>query len=255
MRKMKKVLRLAVAFVALFGVQMNTVAQSTSLRVPDNDDILVRTIDANSPYYIDRLLAKYYAAEEPLTDEEYFYLYYGFAYSEAYRPLEPNPADNLVMTIVEEVMGNPTEEAMLRLVDAALQVMERDPFSPKNLNLLAFAYGSLGDSENERKCYDRLEGILRTIEKSGTGETEDSPKHVLMFSHAADVIYARGLEIKSREVISRSCEYIFLPMRDDEGNLGYYFDFSRVYWVKSDVPQEPQKRGWTINNMPLKTKE
>lgn len=241
--------------MALCGVQTSVVAQSLSLRVPDNDDILVRTIDANSPYYIDRLLAKYYAADEPLTDEEYFYLYYGFAYSDTYRPLEPNPAEDRVMAIVEEIMGNPTEDAMLRLVDAALEVMERDPFSPKNLNLLAFAYGSLGDSENERRCYERLEGVLRTIENSGTGETEDSPKHILMFSHASDVIYARGLEIKSREVISRSCEYIFLPQRDDDGNLGYYFDFSRVYWVRSDLPTEPQKRGWRINDMPLKTKE
>ena len=141
---------------------------------------------------------------------------------------------------------------MLRLVDAALEYMERDPFSPKNLNLLAYAYGVLGDRENERRCYERLEGVLRTIQRSGTGESEDSPMHVLMFSHAADVLYSWGLDIKSREVVSRSCEYIFLPVKDEKGNLGYYFDFSRVYWVRSDAPQKPQKRGWTINNLPLK---
>lgn len=254
MKSVKRILRSVVLLT--FGLIMGSGAAmaqtSTERRVPDNDDILRRTIDADSPYHIDRLLTKYFVGEESLTDEEYHYLYYGYAYSDSYRPLEPIPAEDRVLAVVEEIMTNPTEERMRRLVEAGLEVMERDPFSPKNLNLLAFAYGSLGDSINERKCYNRLEGVLRTIESSGTGEKESSPMHVLMFSHAADVLYARGLEIKSREIVSRTCEYIFLPMKDNRGNLGYYFDFSRVYWVRSEEPEAPQKRGWKINDMPLK---
>ncbi len=221
------------------------------VRVPDNEDILVRTIDVASPYYLDALLAKYITGNQPLTDEEFHYLYYGYAYSEQYRPLEPIAAEDRVLAVVEEIMTEPTEERMQRLVECALEVMERDPFSPKNLNLLAFAYGSLGDAVNERKCHDRLEGVLRTIENSGSGVKESSPMHVLRFEHAADVIYARGLDVKRREVVSRTCEYIFLTMKDSEGNDGYYFDFSRVYWVKSDVPNRAEKRGWSINNIPL----
>ena len=34
-------------------------AMAQEMRVPDNDDILLRTIDAESPYYLDKLLAKY----------------------------------------------------------------------------------------------------------------------------------------------------------------------------------------------------
>ena len=225
-------------------------AEAQTLRVPDNEDILVHTIDIASPYYIDNLLAKYIAGEG-LTDEEYHYLYYGYAYSEQYRPLEPISAETKVLAVVEEIMTEPTEVRMQRLVESAMEVMERDPFSPKNLNLLAFAYGSLGDTINERKCYDRLEGVLRTIENSGSGEKESSPMHVLRFEHAADVIYARGLDMKKREIVSRTCEYIFLTMKDEKGNMGYYFDFSRVYWVKSEQPARTEKRGWTINNVPL----
>lgn len=235
------------AAVLLMGA---TAVKAQTLRVPDNEDILVRTIDIASPYYIDNLLAKYIAGES-LTDEEFHYLYYGYAYSEQYRPLEPIAAETKVLAVVEEIMTEPTEERMQRLVESAMEVMERDPFSPKNLNLLAFAYGSLGDAVNERKCYDRLEGVLRTIENSGSGEKESSPMHVLRFEHAADVIYARGLDVKKREVVSRTCEYIFLTMKDERGNMGYYFDFSRVYWVKGEQPARTEKRGWTINNVPV----
>ena len=253
MKCLRELKRCAVllAFGLVIGLSA-TMAQTTTPRVPDNDDILRRTIDADSPYHIDRLLTKYLTGDENLTSEEYHYLYYGYAYSDNYRQLEPIPAEDRVLMVMEEIMKEPTEVRMLRLVDAGLEVMERDPFSPKNLNLLAFAYGSLGDSINERKCYDRLEGVLKTIENSGTGAKESSPMHVLMFSHAADVLYARGLEIKNREIVSRTCEYIFLTMKDKNGSLGYYFDFSRVYWVRSEESELPQKRGWMINDMPLK---
>ncbi len=237
-----------VALLALCGFP----AQAQELRVPDNDDILLRTIDIESPYFLDRLMAKYLAGEQTLTDEEMHYLYYGYANSEVYKPLEPIVAEDRVLAVVEEIMTEPTEERMRRLVDSAMEVMESDPFSPKNLNLLAFAYGSLGDTINERKCFERMEGVLRTIEHSGTGERESSPMHVLRFEHAADVIYARGLDIKNREVVSRTCEYVFLTMKDQRGNLGYYFDFSRVYLVKSESPAKSEKRGWSINSIPLK---
>ena len=221
------------------------------MRVPDNEDILTRTIDIESPYFLDRLMAKYFAGEQTLTDEEMHYLYYGYAYSESYKPLEPISAEDRVLAVVEEIMTEPTEERMRRLVDSAMEVMERDPFSPKNLNLLAFAYGSLGDTTNERRCFERMNGVIRTIESSGTGEKESSPMHVLRFEHAADVIYARGLNIKKREVVSRTSEYIFLTMKDERGNMGFYFDFSRVYWVKNNNPQR-EERTWSINNMTLK---
>lgn len=243
---------LMAVLAAVLGVFPCSV-MAQSLRVPNNDDVLSRTIDADSPYYIDHLLSKYFAGDEPMSAEEMHYLYYGYAYSEFYKPLEPIPAEDKVLAVVEEIMTEPTDERMRRLVDAAMEVMERDPFSPKNLNFLAFAYGSLGDSVNERKCFGRLEAVLATIEASGRGEKESEPMHVLMFSHAADVLYARGLSIKSREVVSRTTEYIYLPMKDERGNLGYYFDFSRIYWVRSDEPVvQNEKRGWKLNDMPLK---
>lgn len=247
---MSKLFRFIVAAVTLVCGVASAAAQES--RVPDNEDILVRTIDIDSPYYIDRLMAKYLVWEEPLSAEEMHYLYYGYAYSDLYRPLEPISAEDKVLSIVEEIMSDPTEERMRRLVVAAQEVMERDPFSPKNLNFLAFAYGSLGDGKNERKCFERLEAVLRTIENSGSGVRESSPMHVLWFSHAADVLFAKGLSIKTREVVSRTVEYIFLTERDKEGNLGYYFDFSRVYWVRTELPEAKEKRGWRLNNMPLK---
>ena len=58
------------------------------LMVPDNEDILRRTIDSDSPYWLPRLLGRYLNGGEGLTDEEYHYLYYGYTYHENYKPVQ-----------------------------------------------------------------------------------------------------------------------------------------------------------------------
>ena len=242
-----------VALVASLGAVAQEVGQvADPVCVPSEEDILQRTIDSSSPYYLPRLLGLYLSGERPLTLEEYHYLYYGYAYTDDYKPLEPIEAETEVLVAMEKVMAEANGENIDQLIGAALRVMESDPFSPKNLNFLVYAYGLLGDKENEQLCYDRLDKVLRTIERSGSGTKESEPKHVLRFSHAADVLYARGVEIKRREVVSRTAEFIFLTQKDQFGQQGYYFDFSRVYWNKPEGEPKPQKRGWTLNNVPLK---
>ena len=219
---------------------------------PNNDRIFANINYVDSPFYYPNLILRYKEGKS-LSEQEYHHLYYGYAYSETYKPLEPLPAEEKVLGAMEVVMQEPTAENMQRVIDYGLQVMERDPFSPKNLNFLVYAYGSLGDTLNERRCFDRLNKVLDTIERSGSGAKENSPMHVLSFSHAADLIYARGQQIKRREVVSRTAEFIFLDTKDVLGNQGYYFDFSRIYWTKPDVQEAPkEKRGWTLNNIPIK---
>ena len=253
---MKNLLKTLFVSVALLSASLCAVAQevgdkSDKVRVPVEDDVLARTIDPTSPYYLPRLLGLYLSGERELSMEEYHYLYYGYAYSENYTPLDPISAEDDVLAAMESVMANPSEENLRRVVSCGMEVMESDPFSPKNLNFLVYAYGALGDTLNEQRCYDRLDKVLRTIEASGSGVKESEPKHVLRFSHAADVIYARGVDIKRREVVSRTAEFIFLTQKDQYGRQGYYFDFSRVYWNKPNTTTAPQKRGWTLNNVPL----
>ena len=59
--------------------------------VPDEDMILDRTMDAQSAFYYPALMMRYNAGDETLTDEDYHYLYYGYAYQDDYKPLATNP--------------------------------------------------------------------------------------------------------------------------------------------------------------------
>lgn len=60
-------------------------------KVPAEEDIQNKTMDAESPFYYPSLMMRYNAGDETLTDEDYHYLYYGYAYQESYKPLDSNP--------------------------------------------------------------------------------------------------------------------------------------------------------------------
>ena len=94
------------------------------VRVPVEEDVLARTIDPASPYYHPRLLGLYLSGERELSLEEYHYLYYGYAYSENYCPLEPIAAEDEVLAAMERVMANPSEENLMQVVECGLKVME-----------------------------------------------------------------------------------------------------------------------------------
>ena len=136
-------------------------------RVPDEEMILDRTLDAESPFYYPALMMRYNAGDT-LTDEEYHYLYYGFAYRDEYKPLATNPdLDKMLLLAAGLDPDRPDVATLESLISFGTDALARDPFSPKVLNLMSFAYGALGDKVREKAYADRMNGILRTIIDSG----------------------------------------------------------------------------------------
>ena len=139
-------------------------------KIPVEEDIIRQTLDSESPYYYPNLMLRYQSGDDSMTEEDYHYLYYGYAYQDAYKPLNANSDMDKAILIAQTVdFENPTHESLEKLIAAVNDALVQDPFSPKLLNLLAFAYGALGDSKNEQINYNRMNSILATIEDSGNG--------------------------------------------------------------------------------------
>lgn len=220
-------------------------------RVPDNDEILAKIVDSNSPYYYPSLMLRYEAGDMELTLDDYYYLYYGYAYQDDYRPLEPIEAEAKLLMVLERNQ-EPDEAAAAELMSYAREVMQYDPFSPKNVNFMAYAAVMMGNTLSARVNSDRLEKIMATILSTGTGEKESSPWHVLWFSHATDVIGSMGLEIQNRQVRTRTVEYVQVVRRSKDDPKGYFFDFGRMYWRKPEGPERQKRvRGFEINGIPV----
>ena len=220
------------------------------MRVPDEDDILHQTLSASSPYYYTNLMLKYRNGLEKLTEEEYFYLYYGYLYQESYRPFVENRALDEMLLIMSSVdVEMPSVAQLQSLIESGMEAMELDPFNPKVLNMLAFAYGALGDVQREQLYFDHLNGVLHTIESSGTGLKESSPWHILMFSHAYDLLASKGYQYGQSRIISRNVEYVPLTKVLKDRIKGFYFDYSRVYRNKPDEVVIKRDRTWQFNNL------
>ena len=221
-------------------------------KIPVEEDIIRQTLDSESPYYYPNLMLRYQSGDDSMTEEDYHYLYYGYAYQDAYKPLNANSDMDKAILIAQTVdFENPTHESLEKLIAAVNDALVQDPFSPKLLNLLAFAYGALGDSKNEQINYNRMNSILATIEDSGNGLKEGSAWHILMFGHALDLLAAHDRHYGKARVVSRSVEYVPLlePVRTEEGRIkGYYFDYSRIYRNKPDDYVFKRPRTWQFNN-------
>lgn len=226
------------AFIALAAVA----------KTPDNKEIFAVINDSNSEFYYPNLMMRYKAGE-PLTDEQYHYLYYGYAYQAAYRPLNDNPGMTKVQNIMARIaIDTPSVTDIDQLIAACTEAMEYDPFSPKLLNIMAYAYGTAGDTAREKIYADHLAAVLRTIASSGSGVKEKEPMHIIFFSHGVDYIAAKGWNQRKGKIISREVE--FIPFEVPKNKLkGYYFDYSRVYWNKPDNYTFKRDRTWQFNNL------
>ena len=113
----------------------------SAAKVPVESDIKARIEDPASEQYYPNLRLRYEQADSTLTAEDYHYLYYGYAYQDAYKPLNANSDMDKAILIAQTVdFENPTHESLEKLIAAVNDALVQDPFSPKLLNLLAFAY-------------------------------------------------------------------------------------------------------------------
>ena len=56
----------------------------------------------------------------------------------------------------------------------------------------------------ERAYFNHMQGIMETIKSSGDGRSEKYPMHIIMFSHAIDVVTSMGLETRRPQIVSRT---------------------------------------------------
>ena len=218
-------------------------------KIPVEEDIIRQTLDSESPYYYPNLMLRYQSGDDTMTEEDYHYLYYGYAYQPQYRPLETNPAlDRFYETLARLNVDAPADTDLLAVIEAGTEALEADPFSPQVLNFLSFAHAQRGDTAQAAAYRDKMNLVLATIESSGDGLTEETPWHILMYAHAFDLLAAKNIPVRESSIISRTVEYIPRVKKDEKGVKGYYFDYGRIYWKKPEQGYK-RERSWQFNNL------
>ncbi len=253
MKKIVLIIAIVLAAVSETAAQSVKEVQEVSaaqvLRVPVEDAVLPAIMSPESPYLYLPMMQRYTRGDETLTDDHYYYLYYGYAYQPEYDAHKELPGEAAMYDILRRTTQITREEAFA-IIEAGRHNMTVDPFSPSNINMMTWAYGVVGDTLNARLSAHRFRGIVKAITSSGTGRREKSPWHILRFSHADDIVGVLGLEIVNRQVRTRDVEYIQVG-RNSAGTKGYFFDYSRVYWKPFEGERVKKGSKWMFNGTPM----
>ncbi len=223
-------------------------------KVPVEDDIIDKIGDPSSKYYYPNMFLRFNTGGS-FTPDEFHYLYYGFAYQDQYQPLAVNNKIDKVLLLASSIDPEaPSQTTLDDIIISANEALELNPFSPTLWNLLAYTYGALGDSAREKMAFERFDLILSTIDSSGDGMKEKSPKHIIMFDHALDLLTTQGVAHEKANIISRTVEFIPFTDAHRDGGVGkkvkgLYFDFGRIYWNKPDNVTYTRDRKWQFNNL------
>ena len=125
---MKHLKKLSLLFAVVIMALSSLSAEERKIIVPDEEDILAKTLDTTSPYYYTNLMLKYRLGTESMTAMEYYYLYYGFLYQEEYRPFAENrPLDDMLGIMSGIDPEQPTVGQLEALIERGIEAMEVDP--------------------------------------------------------------------------------------------------------------------------------
>lgn len=227
---------------------VSSVLICSAARSTDDDTVIAAVSDPTSRFYYPNMMLRYRDGK-PLDDDEYFYLYYGYAFQDTYRPLNADSKMDRVKEILSRLaIDTPSVSDIDELIAAGNDALDFDPFSPQLLNIMAYAYGTAGDREREKTFAQHMAGIFKAIESSGDGLKEKSAMHILMFSHALDYIGAKGWDHLKARIVSREVEFVPFTVPHDRVK-GYYFDYSRIYRNKPDGYVFRRDRTWQFNNL------
>lgn len=230
--------------IAVLAIMLLAAISLKAQMVPNDAEIELLVKDPSSQYYYTALMDRYEEGDTTLTVEDYHYLYYGYVYQDRYDPWATIAAE---VEMARLLTANRDDLAKVAgdIVAKGREVMEADPFSMSNINLMAYASNLAGDVLGETVNGDRLFKLAAVIGMSGDGRKENTPWHVTRFSHVNDFLALRGLEASKRTVVTRDVEYV--DLKENSGRIkGYYFDSGRVYLKPREVQTE-QNRGIGVN--------
>jgi len=166
------------------------------------------------------LLERYRNADLALTLDDYRFLYYGFTFTEAYRPYDRNELDEKISDLLAEGINDDTRS---QLIDSAIDYLDNQPFSLKMISYLKNFYQTAeGYDEEIEELKTQSQGIIEAILSSGDGLTKETGFSV---NHSTDeymVMRSLGVTPKNNHFETTFDRFIL-----EENKLGYsdlYFD-------------------------------
>lgn len=227
--------------------------EAMQLHEPNFEEIADQTSDPASPYFYDLLMYRYNAGDTLLNVVDYYNLYYGYSLQAEYNPEYQSIYRDSVALVLN--VDRKIELKDYSLLEYYMQkILERIPFSIRDLNALAFVYENMGQTGKALEQMYKVELITHTIKCSGTGKTKDSPWTVIFRENATDVLTLLGFSSIRETIITADVSYLGQTAAPNVRKMGYFFNFEPINLYLAEVAKQqatntrPPKRKMEFNS-------
>ncbi|RYJ42713.1 DUF4919 domain-containing protein [Flavobacterium beibuense] len=200
-------------------------AQDFELKKPDFDLIEKNVKDKNSPYYFDKLYARFIVADSTMTIEERRHLYFGYSFQDEYAPYERSDAEQDLNEILqkEEI----TQQDYQDILTLSSKILKTYPFSIRMMEYRIFVYNELRQYDDAVKETVKANIILDAILSTGEGTSKESSFYVINVINEYELINILGFEYGGQQELIDGL-YDYLTLKENSYNIeGLYFEVSR----------------------------
>lgn len=214
---------------------------ATKVRVttahPDFDRIKAETLNPESQYYYPKLLKSFLSNDTTMTDDGYHYLYYGTMFQEDYNPYRPNPfqAELKATEPLYFKHGTHSRSEKRQIRELAVKMLANNPLHLTQLMYLVYSYEQEGKFNHAKIWKHKLDHLLLTISRSGTGADPEHAFVVVYPSHEFDFFNLSGVTVESQAFQEPYYEKVTVRAPGQSESREYWFDLHHVleqYYLK-----------------------
>ncbi|QEE51129.1 DUF4919 domain-containing protein [Flavobacterium alkalisoli] len=217
-------MKLLYSLLILFLTQ-SFYAQDFELKKPDFDLIEKNVKDKNSPYYFDKLYARYIVADSTMTLEERRHLYFGYSFQDEYAPYERSDAQQDLNKILQQEEF--TKQDYQDILTLSSKILKIYPFSIRMMEYRIFVYKELEQYDDAIKQTVQANIILDAILSTGEGTSKESSFYVINVMNEYELLNILGFEYGGQQELVDGL-YDYLTLKENSYYIdGLYFEVSR----------------------------
>ena len=210
--------------------QLTVCAAGRETSHPDFPSIRTKTLNPDSEYYYPTLLKAFLSNDTTMTDQDYHYLYYGIMFQEDYNPYRPNPfAEELKATqplyFRHGTLSRNEKQQIQRLAE---KMLANNPLSLTQLSYLVYVYEQLGKQNLANIWRNKLNHLILTISRSGSGSDKEHAIVISDPSHEFEFFNLSGATVESQEFQEPYYERVTVRLPGATDTKEYWFDLHHI---------------------------
>lgn len=197
---------------------------------PDFQAIRSKTLNPDSEYYYPRLLKLFLSSDTTMTDDDYHYFYYGAMFQEDYNPYRENPyADELNATQpLYYRHGTLSRNEKTQIQRLAEKSLANNPLNLTQLSYLVYAYEQLGKNNLAAIWRNKLNHLILTIARSGTGADKEHAIVISYPSHEFEYFNLSGATVEDQFFEEPYYEHVTVRMPGASDTKEYWFNLHHI---------------------------